>query len=117
LSAISINKNYKNENYVEDGDACKSLPITALSTKENALSAIVTDKAVNEAEGARTLNLRIDSPIETKGIMQTVTYRKASGKPKTENSCTRQVSPSLETISYPNPLTCAISLDVEQMLY
>jgi hypothetical protein len=28
------------------------------------LSAIVTDKAINEAKGARTLNLRIDSPIE-----------------------------------------------------
>jgi len=33
-----------------------------LDAKENALSAIVTDKAANEAEGARTLNLRIDSP-------------------------------------------------------
>ena len=37
--------------------------MAALGTKENALSAIVTDKAVNEAEGARTLNLRIDSPM------------------------------------------------------
>ncbi len=34
-----------------------------LDTKENALSATVTDKASNEAEGARTLNLRIDSPM------------------------------------------------------
>jgi hypothetical protein len=38
--------------------------MTTLGTKENALSAIVTDKAVNEAEWARTLNLWIDSPIE-----------------------------------------------------
>jgi hypothetical protein len=35
--------------------------MTTLGTKENALSATVTDKATNEAEGARTLNLRIDS--------------------------------------------------------
>ena len=28
------------------------------------MSAIVTDKAANEAKGVRTLNLRIDSPIE-----------------------------------------------------
>ena len=32
-------------------------------TNKNALSAIVTDKATSEAEGARTLNLRIDSPM------------------------------------------------------
>ena len=54
--------NHKNDNSAEDGDVCKSLPMATLGTKENALSAIVTDKAANEAEGARTLNLRIDSP-------------------------------------------------------
>jgi len=55
--------NHKNDNSAEDGDARKSLPMTTLGTKENALSAIVTNKAVNEAEGARTLNLRIYSPM------------------------------------------------------
>jgi hypothetical protein len=62
LSAIGTDKNHTKEDYAEDGDISKSLPMATLGTKENALSAIVTDKAVNEAEGARTLNLRIDSP-------------------------------------------------------
>jgi hypothetical protein len=63
LSAIGTDMNHKNDNSTEDRDTCKSLPMAALGTKGNALSAIVTDKAANEAEGARTLNLRIDSPM------------------------------------------------------
>ena len=55
--------NHNNEDSTEDGDVCKSLSMTTLGTKENTLSAIVTDKALNEAKGVRTLNLRIDSPM------------------------------------------------------
>ena len=63
LSAIDTDKNHNNEDSADDGDVCKSLPMATSGTKENALPAIVTNKALNEAEGARTLNLRIDSPI------------------------------------------------------
>jgi len=45
------------------GDYHKSIKIGTLGTKKEALSAIGTDKAFIEAEGARTLNLRIDSPM------------------------------------------------------
>jgi hypothetical protein len=36
--------------------------MTASGAEKKALSVSVTDKTSNEAEGARTLNLRIDSP-------------------------------------------------------
>jgi hypothetical protein len=41
--------NHKNDNSAEDGDARKSLPMATLGTKENVLSAIVTDKAIKKA--------------------------------------------------------------------
>jgi hypothetical protein len=62
LSAIVPVNNTKQGNSVGSKGVDKSLLIATLGTNENALSAIVTDEAFNEAEGARTLNLRIDSP-------------------------------------------------------
>ena len=46
---------------IEDFD--KSLQMATLGAKEEALSVGVTGKTSNEAEGTRTLNLRIDSPM------------------------------------------------------
>ena len=46
----------------KDGN-CKSLENGMLGTKKEALSASDTDKTSSEAEGTRTLNLRIDSPM------------------------------------------------------
>jgi hypothetical protein len=63
VSTIVTDNNHKLSNSAEVEDVDKSLQMAMLGTNENALSAIVTDKAMNEAEGARTLNLRIDSPV------------------------------------------------------
>ena len=45
------------------GDYHKSINTAVLGTKKEALSAIDTDKAFIEADGDRTRNLRIDSPM------------------------------------------------------
>jgi hypothetical protein len=42
---------------------CKSLETAYLGAKKDALTTVVIAKALHEAEGARTLNLRIDSPM------------------------------------------------------
>lgn len=47
----------------ELGDYHKSINTAVLGTKKEALSAIDTDKAFIEADGGRTRNLRIDSPM------------------------------------------------------
>ena len=41
----------------------KSFVVADLGTNKKALLGGITDKAISEAEGARTLNLRIDSPM------------------------------------------------------
>jgi integrase len=63
LSSTGTGNNNSRGNSSEGESIDKPLQIASLGTKTNALSAIVTDKAVSEAEGARTLNLRIDSPM------------------------------------------------------
>ncbi len=45
------------------GDYHKSINTAVLGTKKEALSAIDTDRAFIEADGGRTRNLRIDSPM------------------------------------------------------
>ncbi len=45
------------------GLSCKPLKNGVLGHKKTSLAAMVATKKVNEAEGTRTLNLRIDSPM------------------------------------------------------
>lgn len=63
MSTIVTDNNHKPNNSAGIEDVDKSLQMATLGTNENALLVIVTNKATNEAEGARTLNLRIDSPM------------------------------------------------------
>jgi hypothetical protein len=63
LSTIGSHVAAENNDKREDVAFDKSLQMAMLGAKEKALSATVTDKACSEAEGTRTLNLRIDSPL------------------------------------------------------
>jgi hypothetical protein len=63
LSIVGSHVGAENNNKQEDPAFDKSLQMAILGAKGKALSATVTDKACNEAEGTRTLNLRIDRPL------------------------------------------------------
>ncbi len=62
VSLIGADGNVENTNLGETKAFDKSLQLTQLDTEKKPVSASVTDTERNEAEGTRTLNLRIDSP-------------------------------------------------------
>ncbi len=63
LSSIGHTDREETTAKVIPGDYHKSINTAVLGTKKEALSAIDTDRAFIEADGGRTRNLRIDSPM------------------------------------------------------
>ena len=63
LSSIGHTDRGETTAKVIPGNYHKSIHTAVLGTKKEALSAIDTDKAFIEADGGRTRNLRIDSPM------------------------------------------------------
>ena len=63
LSAIGFDNSPQDTHLGGDEAFDKSLQLAVLGAKKEVLSAGDTDKTSTEAEGSRTLNLRIDSPM------------------------------------------------------